>query len=102
MKNKTTAAVLAFLLGGFAADQLYLNERPKRLWWLLLPPVAGVLALIAAIRYLTMSRRSSTAATTARPANDAMRSCPGAVGTGPATATTVSPNLTSTTTDCVA
>ena len=54
MKNKTTAAVLAFLLGGFAADQFYLNERPKRLWWLL-PPVAGVLALIAAIRYLTMS-----------------------------------------------
>ena len=31
MKNKTTAAVLAFLLGGFAADQFYLNERPKRL-----------------------------------------------------------------------
>ena len=37
MKNKTTAAVLAFLLGGFAADQFYLNEHPKRLWWLLLP-----------------------------------------------------------------
>ena len=54
MKSKTTAAVLAFLLGGFAADQFYLNERPKRLWWLLLPPVAGVLALVAAIRYLTM------------------------------------------------
>ena len=32
MKNKTTATVLAFLLGGFAADQFYLNERPKRLW----------------------------------------------------------------------
>ena len=55
MKNNTTAAVLAFLLGGFAADQFYLNERPKRLWWRLLPPVAGVLALIAAIKYLTMS-----------------------------------------------
>ena len=55
MKNKTTAALLAFLLGGFAADQFYLNERPKRLWWLLLPPVAGVLALIAAIKYITMS-----------------------------------------------
>ena len=55
MKNKTTAALLAFLLGGFAADQFYLNERPKRLWWLLLPPVAGVLALIAAIKYVTMS-----------------------------------------------
>ena len=55
MKNKTTAAVLAFLLGEFAADQFYLNERPKRLRWLLLPPVAGVLALIAAIRYLAMS-----------------------------------------------
>ena len=55
MKSKTTAAVLAFLLGGFAADQFYLNERPKRLWWLLLPPVAGVLALVAAIRYLTMT-----------------------------------------------
>ena len=55
MKSKTTAAVLAFLLGGFAADQFYLNERPKRLWWLLLPPVAGVLALIAAIKYVTMS-----------------------------------------------
>ena len=55
MKNKTTAAVLAFLLGEFAADQFYLNERPKRLRRLLLPPVAGVLALIAAIRYLTMS-----------------------------------------------
>ncbi len=55
MKNKTTAAILAFLLGGFAAHQFYLNEKPKRLWWLLLPPVAGVLALIAAIRYITMS-----------------------------------------------
>ena len=55
MKNKTTAALLAFLLGGFAADQFYLNERPKRLWWLLLPPVAGVLALIATIKYITMS-----------------------------------------------
>ena len=55
MKSKTTAALLAFLLGGFAADQFYLNERPKRLWWLLLPPVAGVLALIAAIKYITMS-----------------------------------------------
>ena len=55
MKSKTTAAVLAFLLGGFAADHFYLNERPKRLWWLLVPPVAGVLALVAAIRYLTMS-----------------------------------------------
>ncbi len=55
MKNKTTAAILAFLLGGFAADQFYLNETPKRLWWLLLPPVAGVLALIASIRYVTMS-----------------------------------------------
>ena len=54
MKNKTTAVILAFLLGGFAADQFYLNEKPKRLWWLLLPPVAGVLALIAAIRYITM------------------------------------------------
>ena len=55
MKSKTTAALLAFLLGGFAADQFYLNERPKRLWWLLLPPVAGVLALVATIRYITMS-----------------------------------------------
>ena len=55
MKNKTTAAMLAFLLGGFAADRVYLNERPKRLWWLLLPPMAGVLALISAIKYLTMS-----------------------------------------------
>ena len=54
-ENKTMAAVLAFLLGGFAADQFYLNEKPKRLWWLLLPPVAGVLALIAAIKYITMS-----------------------------------------------
>ena len=55
MKNKPTAAVLAFSLGGFAADQFHLNERPKRLWWLLPPPVAGVPALIAAIKYLTMS-----------------------------------------------
>ncbi len=55
MKNKPTVAVLAFSLGGFAADQFYLNERPKRLWWLLPPPVAGVPALIAAIKYLTMS-----------------------------------------------
>ena len=54
MKNKTVAALLAFLLGAFAADQFYLNESPKRLWWLLLPPVAGVLALIATVRYLTM------------------------------------------------
>ena len=59
MKNKTTATVLAFLLGGFAADRVYLNERPKRLWWLLLPPVAGVLALISAIKYLTMSEVDS-------------------------------------------
>ena len=55
MKSKTTATLLAFLLGAFAADQFYLNERPKRLWWLLLPPVAGVLALVATIKYITMS-----------------------------------------------
>ena len=55
MKSKMTAAVLAFLLGGFAADQFYLGEKPKRLWWLLFPPVGGVLALIASIRYLKMS-----------------------------------------------
>ena len=64
MKSKTTAT----LLGGFAADQFYLNERPKRLWWLLLPPVAGVLALVATIKYITMSevefdRRYNSAAT---------------------------------------
>ena len=51
MKSKMTAAVLAFLLGGFAADQFYLGEKPKRLWWLLFPPVGGVLVLIATIRY---------------------------------------------------
>ena len=68
MKSKTTATLLAFLPGGFAADQFYLNERPKRLWWLLLPPVAGVLALVATIKYITMSevefdRRYNSAAT---------------------------------------
>ena len=68
MKSKTTATLLAFLLGGFAADQFYLNERPKRLWWLLLPPVAGVLALVATIKYITMfevefDRRYNSAAT---------------------------------------
>ena len=46
---------MAFPLGELAADQYHLDERPKRLWWLLLPPVAGVPALTATIRYITMS-----------------------------------------------
>ena len=54
MKNKPTAAVLAFSLAGSLPTSL--PERASQASVVAAAaPVAGVLALIAAIKYLTMS-----------------------------------------------
>ncbi|MCC9138771.1 NINE protein [Pontibacter silvestris] len=57
MKNKTTAALLAFFLGGFGAHFFYLGKAGRGVlcilfFWTLIP---AIIAFIDFIRFLTMS-----------------------------------------------
>lgn len=57
MKNKTTAALLAFFLGGFGAQFFYLGKAGRGVlcilfFWTLIP---AIIAFIDFIRFLTMS-----------------------------------------------
>ncbi len=60
MKSKTTAALLAFFIGGFGAHKFYLGEKSSGIVRIILTCtiigafVSGVLALIDFIQLLTM------------------------------------------------
>ena len=61
MKDKTTAALLAFFLGGFGVHKFYLGENGGVLRIILTctligAPISGVMALIDFIKLLTMSQ----------------------------------------------
>jgi len=65
MKNKTTAALLAFFLGAFGAQWFYLGKSGKGLtyllvcwalcWTIVAPVIICILCLIEFIKFLTMS-----------------------------------------------
>lgn len=57
MKNRTTAIILAFLLGGFGAHKFYLGESGKGIIFLLFcwTFIPGIIAFIDFIKYLVMS-----------------------------------------------
>lgn len=57
MKNRTTAAILAFILGGFGAHKFYLGQSGKGIlyllfFWTLIP---AIVALVEFIQFLTMT-----------------------------------------------
>jgi len=56
-KDRTTAALLAFLLGGFGGHKFYLGKWVQGIFYLLFfwTLIPGVIAFIEAIIYLTMS-----------------------------------------------
>jgi len=60
MKSKTTAALLAFFLGGFGAHRFYLNQAGLGILylifcWTLIP---AIIAIIDCIIFLTMSKEA--------------------------------------------
>lgn len=57
MKSKTTAAILAFFLGGFGIHRFYLGQTGKGVLFLLFcwTGIPAIIALIDFIRYLCMN-----------------------------------------------
>jgi len=58
MKNKTTAIILAFFLGGLGIHKFYLNRPAQGLLYLLFcwTYIPAIVALVEAILYLAMNK----------------------------------------------
>jgi TM2 domain-containing membrane protein YozV len=57
MKSRTTAAILAFLLGGIGVHKFYLGDTGKGILYLVFcwTCIPAILGLIDFVRFLTMS-----------------------------------------------